>query len=83
VHGKQAWVLGLMGRGDQAESEALMALGLWADNTDSRLVLAERRLAQGRFDTADSFAVAQLTLLPNDGDALRVRERIHAARLGR
>jgi tetratricopeptide (TPR) repeat protein len=83
VAAKQAVCLSALGEPERAEARARRALEWWPDNPDSRYTLAERRLAERRYASAETLLIEQLRRYPNDTGAATLLERARAEALGR
>jgi hypothetical protein len=68
-----------LGDAQAARSDAVLALGLWKDNFDSRYVIASADLAAGRLDQAQAQLDTLLAAAPGDRGARELRERVRAA----
>jgi hypothetical protein len=77
--------LGLLATGDgmAAAREAVRALALWPENSDSRYVLASVALQRGLLDIAEAQLDTLLAASPGDRGAQDLMSRIKAARGGR
>jgi tetratricopeptide (TPR) repeat protein len=73
---KRAVCAAVLGRAAEAESLASRALELWPENPDSRVTLAELRLARGEHARAETLLVEQLRLRPADAGAAGLLERV-------
>ena len=82
VAAKQAVCLSALGEPARAEERAEAALRWWPENPDSRYTLAERRLAERRYASAETLLVEQLLRYPGDAGARALLERVREEALG-
>ncbi len=80
---KQAVCLAALGEPARAEERARRALEWWPDNPDSRYTLAERRIAERRYASAETLLIEQLTRYPNDSGSAALLQRARAEAVGR
>lgn len=80
VAGQRAGALMVLGRADEALSEARRGLKLWRENTGAYFVIASLEYGRGNLFVAEAYVDSVLNFFPDNGPAVQLRAKIRELR---